>query len=477
MRRTNHKTIKVGIVLTLGLLAVSGGVQADPVLDCQVAKVRAARSRATCLANQQEKKLTGKRFNFAACETRFNNNIAAADTAQQGAACRYIDNGDGTVSDLNTLLTWEQKVSGSSTSFEFDSQGVGNCLHCVRDIYPWNTAVSEWLSALNGRTASSIVQTGLAGFEDWRVPTHFELRAILKPLGTCKPCIDPIFGASPVSFDWSSTSGALDPTHAWVVFLGGNGVYGLHVKNKRTELNFGLPVRAVRGPGRSPQSLDQLHQGGVQADPVLDCQVAKVRAAGSRATCLANQQEKKLSGKPFNFAACETRFNNNIAAADTAQQGAACRYIDNGDGTVSDLNTLLTWEQKMPESSTSFDSQGVGNCFHCVRDIYPWNTAVSEWLSALNGRTDDSIAQRGLAGFEDWRVPTHIELQTILEPFPCSPCIDPIFGPGPASFDWSSTSDALDLASAWVVFFGNGVDVGLGVKRFGFQVRAVRGGR
>ncbi len=163
MRRINHETITVGTMLALGLLGLSSGVQADPVLDCEVAKVKAAGDRAKCLAKQEANNLAGKPFDFAACETGFNNAIAAADAtaAAQGAACRYIDNGDGTVSDLDTLLQWEQKVAGSSTSS--DSQGVGNCLRCVDDTYHWNTA-NEWLSALNGRTGSTDAQSGFAGF-------------------------------------------------------------------------------------------------------------------------------------------------------------------------------------------------------------------------------------------------------------------------------------------------------------------------
>src|SRR5437870_3351025 len=43
---------------------------------------------------------------------------------------RFVDNGDGTVTDNQTGLQWEQKVAGSS------------CLHCVNDTYIWSSSGS-----------------------------------------------------------------------------------------------------------------------------------------------------------------------------------------------------------------------------------------------------------------------------------------------------------------------------------------------
>src|SRR6059058_1782366 len=41
---------------------------------------------------------------------------------------RFVDNGDGTVTDNQTGLQWEQKVAVSS------------CLHCVNDTYIWSSS-------------------------------------------------------------------------------------------------------------------------------------------------------------------------------------------------------------------------------------------------------------------------------------------------------------------------------------------------
>jgi hypothetical protein len=228
-----------------------------------------------------------------------------------------------------------------------------------------------------------------------------------------------------------------------------------------------------------------MRSGGVNAGSVLDCQILKLKAAGDRVKCLTTEEAKKLKGLPFNLAGCEAQFDAAIAAA-----GTACRYIDNGNGTVSDLNTLLMWEKKVSGSSSSIDSRGIGNCLHCVNDRYAWTPAMHEWLSAVNGRTNSNIGQTGFAGFEDWRMPTMEELTKILGctvPGPTGACIDPIFGPTNGSATtgncvgsyWSSTTADFNPKTAWILGFTNG-GVGTAFKNDPdnhLSVRAVRGGR
>jgi len=81
--------------------------------------------------------------------------------------------------------------------------------------------------------------------------------------------------------------------------------------------------------------------GEASADAVLDCQVAKITAVGNRAKCLAKKETDLLKGKSYTPQQCEADFDTAIGAA-----GDLCRYIDNQDGTVNDLNTLLQWEKK-----------------------------------------------------------------------------------------------------------------------------------
>ncbi len=161
-----------------------------------------------------------------------------------------------------------------------------------------------------------------------------------------------------------------------------------------------------------------------------------------------------------------------------AFKGSA-RFVDNGDGTVTDHYTGLQWETKVAGSG----------CTHCADDIYTWSsgtnfadgTAFTNFLPRLNDcfSTDAVLLQGGLAGHCDWRLPTITELQTIVDINTpgCGSvlCMDPIFGPTPVNGSfcyWSSTD--FDDPDAWLMNFGNGTPE-FEVKIYGYAVRGVRG--
>ena len=148
------------------------------------------------------------------------------------------------------------------------------------------------------------------------------------------------------------------------------------------------------------------------------------------------------------------------------------RFIDHGDGTVTDTATGLMWQQTTDDGS--------------IRDkdnVYTWSTgapynpdgtAFFTFLATLNGPTP-------FAGHGDWRLPTLTELKTIVDLAApgCgsgSPCIDEtVFGPTQASLYWSATTFAgLPDDARGVTFFNGGVSGD--VKTGNDYVRAVRGG-
>lgn len=146
--------------------------------------------------------------------------------------------------------------------------------------------------------------------------------------------------------------------------------------------------------------------------------------------------------------------------------GGALSYRDNGDGTVTDLKTGLTWEKKTDAN---------------VNGVYSWQAALdyAAELNAMNGGV-------GFAGHSDWRVPNVKELLSILDYGRSNPSIDPIFGPTIGILNyvtyWTSTSWAAFYPqyNAWGVEFNDAYGNNIGALAFGkssaLRVRLVRGG-
>jgi hypothetical protein len=154
------------------------------------------------------------------------------------------------------------------------------------------------------------------------------------------------------------------------------------------------------------------------------------------------------------------------------QAGAALAYVDNGDGTVTDINTGLMWE-KLSDDGT----------IHDWDDRYTWDDAFAVKIATLNGGG-------GFAGHGDWRVPNIKELQSIVNYQNGNPAVSPVFHNGctpgcsvttcsctqlsDAGY-WSSSTHASYPYAAWFVLFGYGY-VSADTKTDIAYVRAVRGG-
>jgi Protein of unknown function (DUF1566) len=217
------------------------------------------------------------------------------------------------------------------------------------------------------------------------------------------------------------------------------------------------------------------------------CQEMKLKAQGRLALCLKRNSAKVLGGRADAAADCQAKFQAALKRAEdmaVAMGGTACRYVDNGDGTVSDLNTGLTWEKK--------DTTCPG--VHCSSDLFAWSngspyepdgTLFTGFLYGLNGGTSsDGTATEGcFAGHCDWRVPTVEELASIVDKTQprcgtTGTCIDPIFGPTEDSYTWSASTSSNNPAGPkgiWIVHFGNGARV-QEYKTDNLYVRAVRAG-
>ena len=171
---------------------------------------------------------------------------------------------------------------------------------------------------------------------------------------------------------------------------------------------------------------------------------------------------------------CWDSSGNVIPCAGTGQDGDLRRgepraYQDNGDGTIRDQRTALTWEKLSDDGS-----------IHDKDAMYTWAQAFE--------KIDDLNTPPCFAGFCDWRLPNVMELQTLVSWGNFDPSVSAPFDTGCVpgctvltcsctlvSGYWSSTSAEHKPANAHVVGFGTG-NVFNVPKTTTDSVRAVRGG-
>ena len=259
----------------------------------------------------------------------------------------FTDNGDGTVRDNVTSLTWQQTDGGEMT----------------------------WADARN--YAENLT---LAGHDDWRLPTSHELFGVLDH-GSTNPAIDTdYFAVTGAEYWWANRGRADDPSRVWSANAGGG--IGAH---------------------RASETIS---------------------AGGTR---------------PFH-AWC-VRGESSSFATDASK-----RLADNGDGTVTDSGTGLTWQRVEVDTSMT------------------WEDAIV-YCETLT-----------LAGHDDWRLPNVKELRSISDDALVQPSLDTRFFPGVDTMPyWTSTTEGFHAPKAWFVDFHHGM-VGYDEKSQSLAVRPVRGG-
>jgi hypothetical protein len=366
---------------------------------------------------------------------------------------RFVDNGDGTVTDTCTGLMWQRETADPR----------------------------DWCSAL-----AYCQELSLAGHDDWRLPNVRELESIFDYGFDSPPSRVPVFDEVDSSY-WSSTSMAGQITwesygwspEAWaigVVYSWSNDDGDWHLKLvARHPREESLAVRAVRltadesGQGAGLRSAGN---GDVNGDRTIDISDASyllgwlflggpqpVACPGpdrvpsglpetGQTMCSVFYTEEDLvnfqPGAPAGWyqARCErAECLGQDGSYLTGCPSDAGRYVDNGDGTVTDTCTGLMWKPFDDD-----DPSGTGR-----------------WTEALAYCDELSFA-----GYDDWRLPNVRELQSIVDYGRVDPAIDPIFvdaiDPVYSILGltcWSSTT-SFDDDEAFYVYFSTG---GVGADR------------
>lgn len=143
--------------------------------------------------------------------------------------------------------------------------------------------------------------------------------------------------------------------------------------------------------------------------------------------------------------------------ADKAATTPTIEFVDNGDGTVSHLETGLMWK-RCAEGQTGAQCEGKATPYY-------WDDAAKRF------------SRHAFAGKSDWRMPTIDELKGIVEKRCKGPSFNlEIFPNAPTSVLWSSSEIPGRDDKAWQMYSPSGVAI-KGNKAVEGRIRLVRGGR
>jgi hypothetical protein len=195
------------------------------------------------------------------------------------------------------------------------------------------------------------------------------------------------------------------------------------------------------------------------------CSSALASCESDLATCLAGCTE---GGQPLQT---EQQCHLICTPGEDSQTmaGLPRSYRDNGNGTIGDLKTGLTWE-KLSNDGTIHDADAT----------YDWTGAIATKIAALN--TPPCFATHC-----DWRLPNATEALSIASYDSTTSGVAAAFDQGcvdgcdvaecscTAPFSWTSTSRFIDFTNAWF-FWADVGGLGFDAKTALHAVRAVRGG-
>jgi hypothetical protein len=260
------------------------------------------------------------------------------DAQHQVNAPAYRDNGDGTVTDLNTGLIWVQARGAKVT---------------------WDEAVA------------GAAKCRVGGHSDWRMPTIKELYSLIN-----------------VNGGFHNSAANSTP----------------YIDTKFFRFAYGDEAKGERGIDSQDWSATEYIGTTMNGNPT----VFGVNFADGRIKGYPKITHRREGVAAHKLYVRYVRGNPAYGKND---------FRDNGDGTIADHATGLTWSKA--DSGTGMN----------------WETALA-WVQKMNAKK--------FLGHSDWRLPNAKELQSIVN-YTRSPAIDPIFqitklSDGEFPFFWSGTT-------------------------------------
>lgn len=315
-------------------------------------------------------------------------------SAQKGVAwpgTRFTDNSDGTVTDRLTGLIWLKNAG---------------CFNPV----DWTTA----LTSANQLASGACGLTDGSGAGQWRMPNANELESLVD-VSRVNPAVStghPFTNINLTKAYWSSTTYTASPGNAMAIrFTDGRWINGID----------GGDGSFNNAKTTSANSLWAVRSGGAGTIQLLATGVYSGQGGSSFGT---GDDASRQIGAPLTFP----------------------RFIDNGDGTLADTVTGLTWLKQAD----------------CINQS--WSSAITTINSLASGRcglTDGSAPGQ-------WRMPNRSEMLSLSDRAPTFPQAAYFDGQyqsngtvtGPVIFNnfminnyyWTSTTDAADTAQAWTIY-------------------------
>ncbi|MGH4038770.1 MAG: DUF1566 domain-containing protein [Sphaerochaeta sp.] len=268
--------------------------------------------------------------------------VAAAENS-------LIDNGDGTITDTSTGLMW------------------------MKDDAP-NTM--EWKDAL-----SYAENLDYAGYTDWKLPDVKELQSIVDYTGVYPTLDESYFNitdfedTNPNYYFWTSTSAYFGGNnteygYAWYV------AFGFSVGQEEDSHGAG----AVRFSPKYVGSPFEGEGGDNITNSVRACRIDERYYADAPSKIITTGQSLSYDNDGNVIYPQE---GDEYYGQDAVYETVPFSFTDNGDGTVTDNNTGLIWQQQPSDDHLSIDS-------------------TLEYVDSLK-----------LGESDDWRVPTLEELYSI----------------------------------------------------------------